>query len=122
MIGAGAAARLGIRSLESQPAVFVGDEAFLVIGIVADVQREADLLLSVVVPHTTATQIWGAPRGNAKMLISTDLGAATQVASEAPMAISPNHPDYFKAVPPPTPGRCAPRSARTWTSSSSCCR
>ncbi|MEU5287872.1 ABC transporter permease [Streptomyces sp. CA-278952] len=103
VIGAGAAARLGIRTLENQPAVFVGDEAFLVIGIVADVQREADLLLSVVVPHATATQIWGVPRGNARMLISTDLGAATQVASEAPSAISPNHPDYFKAVPPPDP-------------------
>ncbi|MFG2403551.1 ABC transporter permease [Streptomyces brevispora] len=103
VIGAGTAARLGISTLDTQPAVFVGDEAFLVIGIVDDVRREAELLLSVVVPGTAAQEIWGAPRGNAKMLISTDLGAATQIAAEAPSALSPAHPDYFRATPPPDP-------------------
>ncbi|MEV0782979.1 ABC transporter permease [Streptomyces sp. NPDC050423] len=103
VIGAGTAARLGIGTLDTQPAVFVGDEAFLVIGIVDDVQREADLLLSVVVPRTAAREIWGTPTGNARMLISTDLGAATQIAAEAPSAISPAHPGYFRATPPPDP-------------------
>jgi putative ABC transport system permease protein len=37
------------------------------------------------------------------MLISTDLGAARQIASEAALALDPAHPDHFKVVPPPDP-------------------
>ncbi|MFF7769150.1 ABC transporter permease [Streptomyces massasporeus] len=105
VIGSGLASRLGISTLETAPAVFVGDRAFTVIGIVDDVQRKADLLLSVVVPRTTAEEIWGGPQSGerAKMLISTDLGAARQIASEAALALDPAHPDHFKVVPPPDP-------------------
>ncbi|QIQ02630.1 ABC transporter permease [Streptomyces liangshanensis] len=103
VVGAGVASRLGITTLETHPAVFIGDEAFTVVGIVSDVKRKADLLLSVVVPRSTAEQLWGAPKSDAKMLISTAPGAAVQVAAEAPVALDPAHPDYFKAIPPPDP-------------------
>ncbi|MGV9707656.1 ABC transporter permease [Streptomyces sp. NPDC003483] len=105
VIGSGLAARLGISTLETAPAVFVGDRAFTVIGIVDDVRRKADLLLSVVVPRTTAERIWGSPQDGqrAKMLISTRLGAARQIAAEAALALDPAHPEYFRAVPPPDP-------------------
>ncbi|MFD9505937.1 ABC transporter permease [Streptomyces mirabilis] len=105
VIGSGLAGRLGITTLETAPAVFVGGHPFTVIGIVDDVQRKADLLLSVVVPRTTAERIWGGPESGrrAAMLISTDLGAARQIASEAALALDPAHPEFFKAVPPPDP-------------------
>ncbi|MFJ3643641.1 ABC transporter permease [Streptomyces sp. NPDC090108] len=104
VIGAGTASRLGITTLETHPALFIGEESFTVVGIVDDVKRKADLLLSVVVPSTTAEQIWGAPGPTESgMLIATDLGAAQQVATEAPTALRPDHPEYFKAVPPPDP-------------------
>ncbi|MGW5458799.1 ABC transporter permease [Streptomyces sp. NPDC003996] len=105
VIGSGLAARLGITTLETQPAVFVGGRPFTVIGIVDDVRRKADLLLSVVVPRTTAQRIWGGPDSGrrAEMLVSTDLGAARQVAGEAPLALDPAHPGLFRAVPPPDP-------------------
>lgn len=105
VIGSGLAARLGITTLETQPAVFVGGRPFTVIGIVDDVRRKADLLLSVVVPRTTAERIWGGPDSGrrAGMLISTDLGAARQIADEAPLALDPAHPGLFRAVPPPDP-------------------
>ncbi|MEV5983930.1 ABC transporter permease [Streptomyces sp. NPDC052051] len=103
VIGSSVADRLGIATLETRPAVFLGDQAFTVIGIMDDVKREPDMLLSVVVPHRTALGIWGPPRGNAKMLVATDLGAARQVASEIPLALDPAHPDYFVAEPPPDP-------------------
>ncbi|MFF1412534.1 ABC transporter permease [Streptomyces sp. NPDC058289] len=102
VIGSGMASRLGITTLETQPAVFIGDQGFTVVGIVEDVERKADLLMSVVVPRSTAQEIWGAPK-NAKMLISTQLGAAPQVGTEAATALSPAHPEYFKTVPPPDP-------------------
>ncbi len=104
VIGAGVAERLGITTLETRPAVFVGSQPFTVIGVVSDTDRKADLLLSVVIPRTTAERMWGTPEGGgAKMLISTELGAASQVAGEAATALRPDHPEYFKVVPPPNP-------------------
>ncbi|MET9518406.1 ABC transporter permease [Streptomyces sp. NPDC002994] len=104
VIGSGVASRLGITTLETRPAVFVGDQPFTVTGIIEDTERKADLLLSVVVPRTTAEKIWGPPEGSgAMMLISTELGAAQQVAKLAPTALRPDHPEYLKAVPPPDP-------------------
>ncbi|MFG2291835.1 ABC transporter permease [Streptomyces sp. NPDC048603] len=103
VIGSGIAARLGITTLETKPAIFIGGQPFSVIGIVEDVQRQPDVLLSVLVPQTTAVDIWGRPAEGARMLIATDLGAARQVAEEAPTALRPDHPEYLKAVPPPDP-------------------
>lgn len=104
VIGAGVADRLGITTLETHPAIFIGSQPFTVTGVVADTDRKADLLLSVVVPHTTAERIWGWPEaGGGKMLITTSLGAAPQIAEEAATALRPDHPEYFKAVPPPDP-------------------
>lgn len=104
VIGSGVASRLGITTLETRPAVFVGDQPFTVTGIIDNTERKADLLLSVVVPRTTAEKIWGPPEGgSATMLVSTDLGAARQVARLAPTALRPDHPEYLKALPPPDP-------------------
>ncbi|MHC0432430.1 ABC transporter permease [Streptomyces sp. O3] len=104
VIGAGVADRLGITTLEAHPAIFIGSQPFTVTGIVADTDRKSDLLLSVVVPRTTAERIWGQPTaGGAKMLVTTKLGAAQQIAHEAATALRPDHPEYFKVVPPPDP-------------------
>lgn len=100
MIGTGTAARLGITTLDTRPAVFIGEVPFTVVGIVADVERMADLLLSVVVPRRAAAELWGPPVQNrAGMLISTRVGAA----EEAPLALRPAVPGHFRAVPPPDP-------------------
>ncbi|MFE0701932.1 ABC transporter permease [Streptomyces sp. NPDC058872] len=105
VLGASTAARLGVTTLETQPAVFIGDEPFTVVGIIGDVERKADLLLSVVVPLTTADEVWSDVPGRPEthMLIATDLGAAQQVALLAPTALRPDHPEYLKAVAPPDP-------------------
>jgi putative ABC transport system permease protein len=103
VIGSGLAGRLGITTLAARPAVFIGDEAFTVVGILDDAVREADLLLSLVVPHTTAGELWGDPEVPAEMLIATRLGAARQVATEAAVALDPRHPEHFRVTPPPDP-------------------
>ncbi|MFE3092452.1 ABC transporter permease [Streptomyces sp. NPDC059248] len=103
VVGAGVAARLGITGLDGAPAVFIGDQPFTVTGIIDDTERKADLLLSVVVPTTTAQRLWGPPADGARMLITTELGAARQIARLAPTALRPDHPEYLKAVPPPDP-------------------
>ncbi|MFZ3498214.1 ABC transporter permease [Streptomyces sp. 5.8] len=104
VLGSSVAARLGITTLDTRPAVFIGSEPFAVIGIIEDVERKPDLLLSVTVPRTTAEDIWGPPESDGtSMLIATDIGAAQQVAHLAPTALRPDHPEYLKAVPPPDP-------------------
>ncbi|MFF2526982.1 ABC transporter permease [Streptomyces liangshanensis] len=104
VLGRSTAARLGITTLRTRPAIFLGDVPFSVIGIVEDVQRKPDLLMSVVVPRGTAELVWGPPTDTrAQMLIATDLGAASQIAQEAALALRPEHPEYFNTVPPPDP-------------------
>ena len=105
VVGQGLAARLGIGALESQPAVFIDDVPFTVIGVMSDTLRKPDLLMSVLVPRTAAEATWGPPDANqrAAMIITTELGAARQVSKEAPYALRADHPDYFKPIPPPDP-------------------
>ncbi|MFJ3445231.1 ABC transporter permease [Streptomyces sp. NPDC086081] len=109
VIGSATAARLGITTLRTRPAVFIGDTAFTVIGILKDVERKPELLMSITVPRSVAERTWGAPTDEgARMLVSTRLGAAGQIADEAAVALRPDHPEYFKVIPPPDP-----RSLRT---------
>ncbi|MFE5211270.1 ABC transporter permease [Streptomyces sp. NPDC056600] len=102
VVGSAVAGRLGITTLETRPALFIGDQPFTVIGIVDDVERKSDLLTAVLVPDTVARELWG-PSAKAEMLISTKVGAARQIAEEAPVALRPDHPEYLKSVPPPDP-------------------
>ncbi|WP_329024342.1 ABC transporter permease [Streptomyces sp. NBC_00690] len=104
VISTSVAARLGITTLRTEPAVFIGNTPFTVIGILRSVDRKADLLLSVVIPRATAEWIWGPPGADrARMLVSTRLGAAPQIAHEAALALRPEHPEHFRAIAPPDP-------------------
>ncbi|MFM9446396.1 ABC transporter permease [Streptomyces acidiscabies] len=104
VVGETVARRLGITSLDTDPAVFIGDRSFTVTGIASDAERRPELLLSVMVPRTTAEALWGPPaEGSATMLVATRLGAAGQVAREAPVAVRADHPEYVRAVAPPDP-------------------
>ncbi|WP_153532742.1 ABC transporter permease [Actinomadura macrotermitis] len=107
LLGKAAATRLGIDRVDVQPAIFIGDKPFTVIGIINDVQRQPDILLSVIVPNTTAMRAWGNPGSgngsNVKALIETRLGAAQLVARQAAPALRPDQPERFKVIAPPDP-------------------
>ncbi|AXE27204.1 ABC transporter permease [Streptomyces globosus] len=105
VVGRAVAARLGITTLESRPAVFVGGHPFTVVGIADGAERKPDLLLSVMVPRGAAERLWGPPDNaqRARMLVVTQLGAARQVAAELPLALRPDHPEWMAAEPPPDP-------------------
>lgn len=100
-----AARRLGISRLDAQPAVFVNGVPYLVTGIISNLERHPELLLGLVIPTTTATAQFGEPPASAPahMLIQTRLGAAQVVASQAALALSPEHPERFKVIAPPDP-------------------
>ncbi len=104
VLGAGAAARLGIDRVDAQPGIFIGDRLYAVIGIIGDVSRQAAMLSAVIVPEGTARHDYGllAP---ASVQIETAVGAADLIASQAALALSPADPTLVKVTAPPEPRR-----------------
>jgi putative ABC transport system permease protein len=107
IVGAAAAAQLGITDLQDQPAIFLQGEPFTVVGIISGDQRLPQLGLGVTVPESAALRLWGPPgRGeSAQMLIHTRLGAAQVVARQAPVALRPDNPTLLTAEAPPNPAQ-----------------
>ncbi|HEU5357142.1 MAG TPA: ABC transporter permease [Actinocrinis sp.] len=104
VLGAAAASRLGITRLDAEPAVFIDGAPYTVVGIISDLRRMPELLLSVIVPDTTALSAYGQPTDQrANMLIETRLGAAQLIARQAALALRPDDPNLFKISAPPDP-------------------
>lgn len=75
VLGASAARRLGITHLDAQPAIFIGQIPFTVIGILDEVSRNKEFLASVLVPAATALDEWGLTQDTAPtMTVQTSLG------------------------------------------------
>jgi putative ABC transport system permease protein len=105
VVGRAAASQLGIARVDNQPAVFIGNTAYTVIGIIDDVRRNPDVLLSIVIPSNTA--VADLPTANAtwEVLIDTDPGAAQLAGRQAPLALRPDNPTRLQALVPPDPLR-----------------
>lgn len=104
VLGPAAAKALNVHSLTGQPAVFVGDRAFTVIGVLSDVRRHPELLSSVIIPTSTAITDFGRPVSPpASLLIDTRLGAAPVIAHQAALALRPNDPKAFTVSNPTEP-------------------
>lgn len=102
VLGPGAAQRLNVTRVGQQPVVFVGDAGFVVIGILADVQRQTDLLNAVIVPEGAARDLYGLESPDT-IQIDTEVGAAELIASQAAVAVSPNDPALVRVQSPPSP-------------------
>lgn len=98
VIGEGVADQLSVARLDAQPAIFINDVPFTVIGVVRDTRRVPDALLSVTIPAGVAREQWGRPESPARMIVETRLGAAQTVADQVPLALSATDPDRFKAT------------------------
>lgn len=103
LLGRVAARQLGIRSIDDQPVVFLVDDAYAVIGIVDDVRRNPDLLLSVIIPDSTATRAFDVRSAEREILIDTAQGAAQLIGGQAALALRPQDPDRLRALVPPDP-------------------
>lgn len=105
LLGRTVAERLGISRLDNGPAVFIDDVPFTVVGIVSDVHRRSELLLSIVVPDRTALRLWGLPSGGdpMRMIVETRLGAARVVADQAAVALRPHDARRLRVIAPPDP-------------------
>lgn len=103
LIGRAAASQLGIARVDNHPAVFLADTAYTVIGIVDDVARNPDLLLSVIVPTTAAETEFAVQTAERQVIVDTAPGAAQLIGRQAPTALRPQGPERLQALVPPDP-------------------
>ncbi len=102
VLGAGSARRLNITRVAQQPVVFVGEEPFVVIGILDDVRRQPELLNGIIIPDGTARTVYGYESGST-VQIDVAIGAASLIAEQAPIALSPDEPGRLRVQKPPEP-------------------
>lgn len=104
VLGRNAANRLQVTRMDNQPAIFIGDRLYSVIGILESVRRQPVLLNAVLLPEGTARDDFGlvAP---GSVQVETRIGAAAAVARELPLALSPSDPLSLKVTAPPEPKR-----------------
>jgi hypothetical protein len=102
VLGPNAAHRLRITRLDQQPAVFLGDRLYSVIGVLAGTRRQASLLGAAIMPEGTARREFGlgAP---ALAQVETRIGAVDLISRQAPAALSPGDPSLLKVAAPPDP-------------------
>lgn len=100
VLGDQAARLLGIGDVRQAPAVFFEGQSFTVIGVLGDIRREQRLSASVILPPTTGADRMGL-KDVTRVLVDTSLGAARQVARQAPIALAPGHEDSLTVLAPP---------------------
>ncbi len=101
LLGTAAARSLGISDVDGTRSVLVDDIPFVIIGIMDDVRRDPDLMLSIALPAGTAASEFGGRLVDKRALVETRLGAAEAVAGQVAVALSPTDPDrYLVAVQP----------------------
>ena len=101
VLGERAAARLGINRIDTQPAIFIGEVSYTVIGIVNGMERRPDMLDSVILPLQTARADFNV-RSPDEVQIQIQIGAGSVVARQAPIAIDPNAPENYSVQAPPS--------------------
>jgi ABC-type antimicrobial peptide transport system permease subunit len=104
VLGPNAARQLGVRDVSQMPAINIGDDTFLVIGILDSVQRKHELLSAVIIPEGTAREMYqlAAPQN---VVVETRIGAASLLAKQVPLALRPDHPLGLKVASPEEPQR-----------------
>jgi putative ABC transport system permease protein len=102
VLGPNAARRVGITRVDQQPAVFIGDRLYSVIGLLSGVRRQASLLGAAIIPEGTARREFALP-APALAQVETRIGAVDLIARQAPVALSPSDPGKLKVAAPPDP-------------------
>jgi macrolide transport system ATP-binding/permease protein len=104
VLGPDAAQRLGISRLERLPAISIGDQLYMVVGVLRDVARKPELLGSVIIPEGTARRYFGLA-GPGTVVVETKIGAAYLIASQAGVALRPDDPRTLRVQVPLEPKR-----------------
>jgi putative ABC transport system permease protein len=104
VLGANAADKLGITRLDTTPAISIGDQTYVVAGVIESVARAHELLAAVIIPEGTARKEFHIS-SPAQVIAETRIGAAGLIARQAPIALQPNDPTGLKVASPEEPQR-----------------
>jgi ABC-type antimicrobial peptide transport system permease subunit len=101
VLGPTAAETLHVTRVDNQPAIYIGERLYTVMGILAGVERQTSLLNSVIIPEGTARREFGVESpGNVQ--VETKVGAAALIASQMHHALVPTaEVNPLKIVAPP---------------------
>lgn len=99
VLGERLAEEMGINRVDSQPSIFIAGIAYAVIGIVDGMERNAEMLDSVIIPTGAARADFGLTAPS-ELDIRIVVGAGPQVAEQSVLALSPDSPDSLKAQAP----------------------
>jgi macrolide transport system ATP-binding/permease protein len=102
VLGPNAARQLGISKVAHLPSISIGDEVFLVIGILDTVERKHTVLSSVIIPEGTARDLYRLPAPES-VVIETEVGAASLLSRQVPLALRPDAPLGLKVASPEQP-------------------
>src|SRR4051794_26537165 len=83
VLGPNAARRLHITDLDQQPAVFLGDRLYTVVGLLSATRRQASLLSAAIMPEGTARREFGLVAPTIAQ-IETRVGAVDLITRQAP--------------------------------------
>ena len=100
VLGPSAAECLGISRLEQLPAISIGDELFLVVGILDTVERYHDALGAVLIPEGTARRLYRLTSPE-QVIVETRIGANRLLAQQIPLALRPDNPTGLRVEAPP---------------------
>ena len=106
MLGSRAAQLLGITRLDNQPAIFIDQTSFTVIGIIDRLDYAAELLDAVILPQSTARVTLGITRPD-ELHVGVALGAGQVIAKQIGVQLNPAQPSGYTIVMPlpPSPVR-----------------
>ncbi len=104
ILGPAAAERLNVSRVDNNPAIFIGDQSFAVIGILATTQREPALLNSIVIPNGLARERYSLEVPS-EVLIDVEIGATEQIRIQSATALSPNQPEALRSTASAPPSR-----------------
>ena len=108
VLGPNAAQRLGITGVEQLPAIRIGDNIYVVIGILDQVARQPALLGAVIIPEGTARHDFRLA-GPEFVVVETRVGATKLISQQVPLALRPDSPIALKVASPPEPQRVRDR-------------
>jgi putative ABC transport system permease protein len=103
VVGRALATAIRLGPLSAEPAIYLGNVAFKVIGIVDDTVRDADPLASVSIPYATARRLWQGVGDQEVMYVRTKVGSASVVARQTALALDAYHPQRYEYDPIPKP-------------------
>ena len=102
VLGPNAAEQLGVGRLDGLRSIAIGDDVFLVLGVLDGVGRKHELLSSVIIPEGTARALYRLPAPES-VVAETRVGAASLLSRQVPLALRPDAPDGLKVASPEQP-------------------